>query len=83
MLIVKPKHGRRQYKGGRGIITSILNSPLAQKLAIAAVTGAARGLTQSALKRRQEQEGKWYHGNEQIKSSTVEESYSSNGFFNS
>ena len=53
MLIVKAKHGKRQYKyGGRGIISNILNSPIAQKLAVAAVTGAVKGLVR---KRQQEQ----------------------------
>ena len=54
MLIVKPKHGKRQYKGGRGIISNILNSPLAQKLAVAAVTGAVKGIV--SRKRQQERE---------------------------
>ena len=57
MLVVKAKHGRRQYKyGGRGIINNILNSPLAQKLAVAAVAGAAKGIAQSALRKRQQEQ---------------------------
>ena len=52
MLIVKAKHGKRRYIG-RGIISNILNSPIAQKLAVAAITGAAKGLVR---KRQQEQD---------------------------
>ena len=55
MLIVKAKHGRRRYTyGGRGIISNILKSPLALKLAVAAVTGAVRGIV--SRKRQQERE---------------------------
>ena len=55
MLIVKAKHGRRKYKNGRGIISNILNSPIAQKLAVAAVTGAVKGI----VKRKRQQEQKY------------------------
>ena len=55
MLIVKAKHGRRRYTyGGRGIISNILKSPIAQKLAVAAVTGAVKGIV--SRKRQQERE---------------------------
>ena len=57
MLIVKAKHGRRKYHyGGRGIISNILTSPLAQKLAVAAVAGAAKGIAQSAYRKRQQEQ---------------------------
>ena len=50
MLIVKAKHGKRKYKYGGGSIIDtlkdIVTSPFAQKLALAAVTGAAKGLVQ-------------------------------------
>ena len=59
MLIVKAKHGKRKYKyGGRGIFEDTLKNiarPLAQKLAIAAVTGATKGFVQSALRKRSEE----------------------------
>ena len=55
MIIYKAKHGKRRYMyGGGGIIDtlkSIATSPFAQKLAVAAVTGATKGLVQSQLKR--------------------------------
>ena len=51
MLIIKAKHGKRRYQYGGGSIVDTLKeiatSPFAQKLAIAAVTGAAKGLVQA------------------------------------
>ena len=56
MIIIKPKHGKRRYQIGGGSITlkDIVTSPFAQKLALAAVTGAAKGLVER--KRRAERE---------------------------
>ena len=58
MIIIKPKHGKRRYQiGGGSIIDTlkdIVTSPFAQKLALAAVTGAAKGLVER--KRRAERE---------------------------
>ena len=55
MIIHKAKHGKRRYMYGGGSIIdtlkSIATSPFAQKLAVAAVTGATKGLVQSQLKR--------------------------------
>ena len=57
MIIYKAKHGKRRYRYGGGSIIdalkSIATSPFAQKLALAAVTGATKGLVQSQLKRDQ------------------------------
>ena len=60
MLIIKPKHGKRRYQYGGGSIIDnlkgILTSPFAQKLALAAVTGAAKGLVQRKRKNNLEEE---------------------------
>ena len=54
MIIYKAKHGKRRYMYGGGSIIdtlkSIATSPFAQKLAVAAVTGATKGLVQSQLR---------------------------------
>ena len=86
MLIVKVKHGRRKYTyGGRGVISNILNSPIAQKLAAAAITGAVKGLHKvlSENDNRSRSKIKYLQRNKQIESSTDLGLYrTEDGFFN-
>jgi hypothetical protein len=60
MLIIKAKHGKRRYQYGGGSIVdtlkTIATSPFAQKLAIAAVTGAAKGLVQGRKRAYEEKQ---------------------------
>ena len=59
MIVYKAKHGKRRYRYGGGSIIdtlkTIATSPFAQKLALAAVAGATKGLVQSQLKRAADQ----------------------------
>ena len=56
MINFKAKHGKRRYKYGGGSIIdtlkTIVTSPFAQKLALAAVTGVTKGLVQSQLNKK-------------------------------